>query len=98
VVFTPAPSASTVVPVSVPTSAPVSVLITAPPAVDPSAPPSVAPPSTPGSVVSVEPPPQNVESPAASSRVHDHLCLVPIMDWIMLAVLLPPVMLKKFTF
>jgi hypothetical protein len=62
VVFTPAPSASTVVPVSVPTSAPVSVLITAPPAVDPSAPPSVAPPSTPGSVVSVEPPPQNVES------------------------------------
>jgi hypothetical protein len=74
VVFAPAPSASTVVPVSVPTSAPVSVLITAPPAVGPSAPPSVPPPSTHGPVVSVEPPPQNVESPAASARVHDHSC------------------------
>jgi len=74
VVFAPAPSASTVVPVPVPTSAPVSVLITASSTVDPSAPPSVAPPSTSGSVVSLEPPPQNVEPPAASPRVHSHSC------------------------
>ncbi len=58
-----------VVPVPVPTSAPVSVLITASSTVDPS-----APPSTSGSVVSLEPPPQNVEPPAASSRVHSHSC------------------------
>jgi hypothetical protein len=74
VVFTSAPPSSTGVPVSVPTSAPVSVLTTAPPPVALSAAPSVAPPSTPGSVASVEPPPQDVEVPAASSRVHNHNC------------------------